>query len=90
MTLRVILQIVPFGDEERVREIGRVDISNMGGMPKAKYALPSEGTWCSYRVRYNGKEHPHRVAHPREAGALLLAAEALHFANDLYVEGTGQ
>ena len=28
MTLRVILQIVPFGDESQIREIGRLNISN--------------------------------------------------------------
>lgn len=30
MTLRVKLEIVPFGDEERAREIGRFDIFNKG------------------------------------------------------------
>lgn len=30
MTLRVVLQVVPFGDEDRTREIGRLDIFNKG------------------------------------------------------------
>lgn len=30
MTLRVILQIVPMGDETNIREIGRLDIFNKG------------------------------------------------------------
>ncbi len=30
MVLRVILQIVPHGDEDNVREIGRLDIFNKG------------------------------------------------------------
>ncbi len=30
MVLRVVLQIVPFGDETKVREIGRLDIFNKG------------------------------------------------------------
>lgn len=30
MTLRVILQVVPFGDEDRTYEIGRLDIFNKG------------------------------------------------------------
>ena len=30
MTLRVILQIVPMGDEDNIREIGRLDIFNKG------------------------------------------------------------
>ena len=30
MVLRVKLEIVPFGDEENVREIGRLDIFNKG------------------------------------------------------------
>lgn len=29
MTLRVIVQVVPFGDESRVREVGRLNISNI-------------------------------------------------------------
>lgn len=35
MTLRVILQIVPFGDEDRAREIGRLDIFNKGRIGEA-------------------------------------------------------
>jgi hypothetical protein len=30
MVLRVILQIVPHGDEDNIREIGRLDIFNKG------------------------------------------------------------
>ncbi len=30
MTLRVILQVVPSGDEDKTREIGRLDIFNKG------------------------------------------------------------
>lgn len=35
MVLRVILQIVPFGDEEKTREIGRLDIFNKGQISDA-------------------------------------------------------
>lgn len=34
MTLRVKLEIVPFGDESRTREIGRLDIFNQGEVPR--------------------------------------------------------
>lgn len=41
MTLRVILQIVPHGDEDQVREVGRLDISNIGyvGFGNHEYTL---------------------------------------------------
>lgn len=35
MVLRVILQVVPFGDETKMREIGRLDIFNKGYINEA-------------------------------------------------------
>lgn len=41
MVLRVILQIVPFGEEDKTREIGRLDIFNKGRV---------DGNLCKYGV----------------------------------------
>ncbi len=37
MTLRVILEIVPYGDEDRAYEIGRLDIFNKGTSDRNVY-----------------------------------------------------
>lgn len=39
MTLRVIIQIVPFGDEDKVREIGRLDIFNKDMKQRSTYGI---------------------------------------------------
>ena len=41
MVLRVILQIVPHGDEDNIREIGRLDIFNKGriGFDEYEYGV---------------------------------------------------
>lgn len=72
MTLRVILQIVPHGDEEAVREIGRMDIGNVGA------GLKREGeTWCFYSATKDGQELDGVVYHKRENGAWNLVAATL-------------
>lgn len=74
MTLRVIVQIVPFGDEERVREIGRLDISN------TTYVGTSEneyGNVCDYVVR----------GHRRSDGFWPLVRKALDALPNVTQEG---
>jgi len=74
MTLRVILQIVPRGDETKVREIGRLDIFNKGqlegfGEPVCFYGVidltpGQEGMFMkdTIHARANGAWHLlHRV-----------------------------
>lgn len=39
MTLRVIIQIVPFGVEENTREIGRLDIFNKDMKEQSTYGI---------------------------------------------------
>jgi hypothetical protein len=39
VTLRVRIEIVPFGEESRAREIARFDIFNKGGGPKMCYGV---------------------------------------------------
>lgn len=79
MVLRVKLEIVPFGDEEAVREIGRLDIFNAGRVT---------GDLCSYGViemtPTSGALHQDRILHARSDGAWQLVKEAL---DELQIEG---
>ena len=79
MTLRVRLEIVPFGDEERTREIGRLDIFNMGR---------HEFGHCEYGViELSSKEaglHTNTVLHRRDLGAWELVRKAI---TDLEMKG---
>ncbi len=52
MTLRVIVQIVPFGDESKARELGRLDISNI----TAPTPTTPAGTMADYIVRGHRRE----------------------------------
>jgi hypothetical protein len=78
MVLRVILQIVPFGDEDRVREIGRLDVFNKGRVNDA----------CEYGVidLSPGKEglFTGTATHRRNDGAWALLHTIL---GELPVEG---
>src|SRR5882724_8245674 len=73
MTLRVILQIVPMGDETNSREIGRLDIFNKGAI---------EFGHCEYGVidltpKQEGLyELP--VIHRRDLGAWKLVSKVLN------------
>lgn len=71
MVLRVILQIVPHGDEENIREIGRLDIFNKGPINKA----------CEYGVidlsPNQAGLYSDTIIHYREDGAWILLREAL-------------
>ncbi len=76
MVLRVILQIVPHGDEDNVREIGRLDIFNKG---------PFETGWKSeYRygvIDLTPKQEglfSSDVRHAREDGAWVLVHRVLN------------
>jgi hypothetical protein len=71
MTLRVILQIVPQGDEDNVREIGRLDIFNKGPVGLAhEYGVinlsPNQAGLYNYTI-----------AHIREDGAWKLVRLAI-------------
>ncbi len=75
MVLRVKLEIVPFGDEEKVREIGRLDIYNKGYLdPFCKS--------CEYGVievtQNSGAHHNKSVQHRRDLGAWQLVKKVLH------------
>lgn len=63
MTLRVRLEIVPYGDETFAREIGRLNIHNVG---------EGEDGACAYRVDGHGT-----VLHKHESGAWRLVMKAI-------------
>lgn len=67
MTLRVTLEIVPFGEEANKRTIHVVDISNMGKRSKSTYT-----DICNYKVVLDGVELPGLLPHSRAAGAFQL------------------
>ncbi len=74
MVLRVKLEIVPFGDEDKAREIGRIDIFNKGQI--GNY----EG-FCSYGVIQLDKNNEglfdEDVNHVRSHGAWALVHKVL-------------
>lgn len=83
MTLRVILQIVPFGDESQIKEIGRLNISNVShkeGRGVAEYPDGSHDDRYVIEVNdyknYNDKTP--RVFHKRSQGAWKLVQIALN------------
>jgi len=80
MTLRVILQIVPFGDESQVREIGRLNISNVSH--KENKGITKEVGMNRYVVEVddykNYTEETPRVYHYRDQGAWKLVQIALN------------
>lgn len=65
MTLRVRLEMVPHGDESRVREIGRMDIYNDRDLDKE---------FCAYRVVGHGDKE---VYHKRKYGAWELVRKII-------------
>ena len=80
MTLRVTLEIVPFGIEENKRTIHQINISNIG-----KSSGQSGG--YSYLVELD-KEHKFIVTnHNRENGALRLLEKVLADAPSLCLQG---
>lgn len=77
MTLRVKLEIVPYGDEDKAREIGRLDIFNKTGGIVSRYGVieMTPGT---------GGLHNKEILHRRDLGAWKLVKDAL---DELGIEG---
>lgn len=74
MVLRVKLEIVPFGDEERAREIGRLDIFNKGKFEKD----PSLYHYGVIELTpQSGGLHTDSIYHERALGAWELVRTAL-------------
>lgn len=80
MTLRVTLEIIPFGNEENSYVIDTFNISNVGkaeGRDEFKYIIERN----EYKEFSNTSE---MLNHDRKKGAVALAARALHkFEKDL-------
>lgn len=71
MTLRVRISIVPFGDEEREKEIHQINISNLEPLGGLNYLYGVEVD------KYKTWEYDTTVAHKRDDGAIELVRKAL-------------
>ncbi len=71
MTLRVRLEIVPFGDEDKIREIGRLDIFNKGLADKCLPGAREAAGYYNYGVI---------SLTPRDEG--LFDATLVHYGKD--------
>lgn len=53
--LRVTLEMVPFGQEDKKRTLGKIDIANIGGTSvRAMYrvdAVPAEGRLLTFEIK---------------------------------------
>lgn len=79
MTLRVTLEIVPFGNEANKRTIYQFDVSNTGTSTKSgktRYhahqliPAPADGGWVGFH---------RKMLHRREDGAVSLARKLLEW-----------
>lgn len=72
MTLRMILQIIPFGDEDKAYTIETINISNIKDNGFGN---------CDYIIEHNeyksGKEDLPKINHNRQDGAIELVKKAL-------------
>ncbi len=73
MTLRVILQVVPFGDEDKVREIGRLDIFNKGEFSEGFHRYGVIDFTPNQEGMFNEE-----IYHERKNGPWILVAKALN------------
>jgi hypothetical protein len=73
MTLRVRISIVPFGDEEKEREIHQINISNLGDTGD-KFGFYLYGVEVD---KYKTGEYDFKVEHMRQHGALQLVNQVL-------------
>ena len=82
MTLRVTIEIVPFGDEDKKRIIRQLDIFNMG--PVSSPDGWSLGGYHEYGVididpeNNTGGLYQETIPHRRREGAPALVAKVLH------------
>lgn len=75
MTLRVLLQIVPFGNEEKAYTIETVNISNTGVVATS---LPPQYQYIIEHNEYkSGRKDLPKILHKREDGAIALVHKAL-------------
>lgn len=76
MTLRVKLEIVPFGEEDKAYEIGRLDIFNKGdaGNSQCEYGVIEFDTENNQAGMYAAT-----VLHRRDQGPWVLVRKVLSF-----------
>lgn len=78
MTLRVTVEIVPFGVENEKKTIHTLKINNVGPLPRF-----DGNSWYEYEVWLDDL-HIADVGHVRENGALTLVYKALAEVEDTY------
>jgi hypothetical protein len=71
MTLRVTLEIVPFGNEDEKRVIEEVNISNLGATDLGVYQYGIEHN------KYKTRKYDAVVEHHRQDGAIKLVSLAM-------------
>lgn len=76
MTLRVTLEIVPFGNEEKKRVIETINISNLGQIDFGVYQYGVEHN------KYKTREYDVVVEHTRSDGAIKLVELAMGALNN--------
>lgn len=85
MTLRVKLEIIPYGDESRAHTIARMDISNQGHVSGVH---AHHGDMCAYSVKTFTDQkldaYSEPVYHRRSEGAWQLVMAAI---NQLRING---
>lgn len=75
MTLRVIVQIIPFGDEAKARTVETLNISNTGNYG---LSMPPQYEYIIEHNEYkSGKKDLPKVLHNRDHGALELVRKAI-------------
>lgn len=92
MTLRLTVEIVPFGMEEAKIAIHLIEISNVGKSPGRDgfhlYKISVDGKALDSKIPPHGIEHDSRIMHKRSDGALKLCEIALERINWLQSKKT--
>ena len=88
--IRVTVEIVPFGDESSTRQIGKMEIWNLGTTNTK--SLLETGDICDYGARYVDIEQQSttnlpNIVHDRDDGIESLIAWAFYFLESNRKEG---
>lgn len=71
MTLRIDISIVPFGEEDEIRNIHTINVSNLGALGDGLYEYGIEVD------KYKTNDYDTHVTHDRDDGALMLVLKAM-------------
>lgn len=71
MTLRIDVSIVPFGNEDEIRNIHTINVSNLGALGDGLYEYGIEVD------KYKTNDYDTHVTHYRDDGSLMLVLKAM-------------